>query len=56
MKMLIGWPQGIFLLLVFTSLGISIAKHGEATKHNGTACAVSTAITLALLWWGGFFG
>lgn len=52
----IGAPQLIYLALCILSLGYVIAKHGEARPPYSIGVAVtSLAITLPLLWWGGFF-
>jgi hypothetical protein len=53
---MIGWPEGIYLALVFVGIGIAIAKHGES---RGQYCAVSAVVNAALgmglLYAGGFF-
>ena len=53
-----GWPQYTYLALVFLSLGISIANHGqpETGKKNAWYSIIAMAIVLPLLWAGGFFG
>jgi hypothetical protein len=52
----IGWPQGIYLALVFLSLGIGIANHGRPRPpYNGGLHVVGVLIVLPLLYWGGFF-
>lgn len=54
--MVLGWPQGIYLALTAVGLGVTIAKHGEPKGNYSVGTAlVSLAITLPLLWWGGFF-
>lgn len=56
--MRLGAPQIIVLVIYIISLGIHMAKHGEPqnTKYNFWVGLFSTAINIALLWWGGFFG
>lgn len=52
----IGWPQGIMVVLLLLGTGSSIAKHGQPhDPYNGGMSFVSLLITLALLYWGGFF-
>lgn len=54
--MTIGWPQGIFLALIILSDGIALANHGEPKgNYNFFTSLVGTALTVSLLWWGGFF-
>jgi hypothetical protein len=50
-------PQIILLILVGMGLGIALVKHGEENKrkYNFWLEALSSAIMLALLYWGGFF-
>ena len=47
--------QFILLALMFLGLGVTIAKHGEPTEHDGWVTFISMIINLSLLWWGGFF-
>lgn len=55
--MIIGWPQGIYLVLITLSLGITIAKWGEPqTGTHGWGTIIGVAIVLPLLYLGGFFG
>ena len=55
--MTIDWPQGIYLVLLLLSLGLVLAKHGEPREpYNIWVTLFGTALTLALLYWGGFFG
>jgi len=50
-------PQIIVLVLIVLSLGINMAQHGtpKTGKNSFWVSLVSAAITLGLLWWGGFF-
>lgn len=50
-------PQIIYLLLLSTGLLLSANQHGKPKegKHNFWYQAISTLITLALLYYGGFF-
>lgn len=53
----IGWPQIIYIVLLSMSLGMSAAKHGERRPdYSFWNAVISAAVTLHLLWWGGFFG
>lgn len=51
-------PQLIFLALMALNMGVCIARFGQRkTDHyNGVDVFVGPAITLGLLYWGGFFG
>jgi len=52
----IGWPEGIFLFLLFFGLIITAQKHGEPrTSYNFPMALVSFMLTLFLLFIGGFF-
>lgn len=54
--MSIGWPEGIYLALVFMSLGIVATRNGEPRDpYSFGRQLFSTALALGLLWWGGFF-
>ncbi len=55
MSVNIGIPQAILLALYSMSLVISCVKDGEQSTIHWWASAISTAVTLALLMWGGFF-
>jgi len=50
-------PQIVYLLLMALGLGIAMERHGKpkADKYNFTIDLISTALSAALLWWGGFF-
>jgi hypothetical protein len=49
-------PQALVLALFCLSLGIVIAKHGQPhPNYNAGPAFLSVLMTLALLWWGGFF-
>lgn len=52
----LGWPQLIYIALMFLATGGALAKHGESKgTHNFGVALIADAITLSLLWWGGFF-
>ena len=56
--MKIGIPQTIMLATLAINLGIHM-KHHKAPHleyYNGWVMFFATAINIALLWWGGFFG
>lgn len=50
-------PQIIMIVLITLSVSRGVIKHGES---DGTVSApaniIGAILTLALLWWGGFFG
>ena len=49
-------PQIIYLSIVFIGLLIAANLHGkERTPHNFWVTLVATAITISLMYWGGFF-
>ncbi len=49
-------PQIVMIVIIALGLGFSLAKHGQPREnHNLTKDCISTAILLAILWWGGFF-
>jgi len=51
-------PQIILIILLAMSLSFNLIKHGEPRKaeYNFWITLFSTVMTVALLWWGGFFG
>lgn len=56
----IGWPQAIFLALMLVSLGHDLSQHGkpmapQAGTYSAWGTIVAMVLSLALLWWGGFF-
>ena len=53
----IGWPEGIYLAIVFLSAGLHLGRHGEAInmKYNFWGRLIAAAALLGLLYWGGFF-
>lgn len=53
--MIIGWPEGILLFLMVLGLGTNIAKHGELMERSAGASIIGFVLSVALLWWGGFF-
>lgn len=58
----IGWPQGIFIVIIFLKFIILVAKANgwrPVDKSTDAAYAVTCftypMITVGLLYWGGFF-
>ena len=49
-------PAIIYLALTLLGLLAAAHLHGRTTTVNFPARAVGTAITMGLLYWGGFFG
>ncbi len=52
-----GWPQGIYLVILFLGVCQHASKNGQPRTGSydlGTAL-ISAALILSLLWWGGFF-
>jgi hypothetical protein len=50
-------PPILMIALIAMGLGASLAKHGEprTMPHSFWVDAIASAITLAILHWGGFF-
>lgn len=55
MTLNIGAPQAILLALYFMSLVFNCVNDGEQSTTHWWANAISIAVNLALLMWGGFF-
>lgn len=55
MSVNIGIPQAILLALYIMSFAINCVKDGEQSTTHWWASAISIAVSLALLMWGGFF-
>lgn len=55
MSVNIGAPQAILLALYIMSFAINCVKDGEQSTTHWWASAISIAVELALLMWGGFF-
>lgn len=55
--MRIDWPQGIMLAIVFLNICVHASRNGEPRDghYDLGASMLSAAITIGLLWWGGFF-
>ena len=52
-----GWPQITMIVLIALGVGISLAKHGEPRgNHSFGASLFSAALSVGLLYAGGFFG
>lgn len=53
----LGAPQLIYLGLVVWNIVDETVKHGTPRPaHNVWTTLAGTAVSIALLWWGGFFG
>jgi len=53
-------PQVVMIVLIICGILIEIVNHGklkdvEACHYNGWRGFISALITVALLWWGGFW-
>lgn len=50
-------PQLILLGFMVLGLGVALAKHGQPRndKYNFGISLITSAIEIALLYWGGFF-
>lgn len=49
-------PQIVWLLLLFTAIGISLAKHGEPQEnYSFPQKVIGAALGASILYWGGFF-
>lgn len=55
--MTLHWPQLVILGLMAMSTGIAISRFGEQKRDNydWTDVLISPALTVFLLWKGGFF-
>ena len=53
----IGWPQGIYLALVFLMLCVTSSKNGQprTSKYDLGASLFGAGCVISLLYWGGFF-
>lgn len=53
-----GIPQIIIVILYALNVGIALAKHGEPKEGNYNVffTLIGAAISVGILWWGGFFG
>jgi hypothetical protein len=51
-------PQILLIMLFTLDAGITLAHHGKPKegKHNIVMTLIGTAIHVAILYWGGFFG
>lgn len=54
----LGTPQVIYLVLLLISTGIRIARYGEPKRdsYDFTDLVIAPALSISLLYWGGFFG
>lgn len=54
----IGWPEGIYIVLSFGGLGMSLARRGAGEppiEMTPGLQALAMVMSFTLLWWGGFF-
>lgn len=54
----IGWPEGIWLGFIIFNIVIAAIMDGEPkknAKHSFPITLVGSAISVGLLYWGGFF-
>jgi hypothetical protein len=56
--MSIGWPQGIYLALVFLTICGHASKNGQPREghYDLGLSLLNAALGGGLLFWGGFFG
>lgn len=55
MSLNIGVPQAIILAIYSMSLIVCCVNDGEQTTNHWWSSAISTAVILSILAWGGFF-
>ena len=55
MSVNIGAPQAIILALYFASLVVNCVSDGKQYTTHWWASAISIAVIIAILAWGGFF-
>ena len=50
-------PSIVILAMLFLSLGISLSEHGKPKTGNNNfwVSLIANSITIAILYWGGFF-
>ena len=50
----IGWPEGIYLVLLFIWLGMCITRDGQLKTGRHSFCydLINELTILGLLWWG----
>jgi LPXTG-motif cell wall-anchored protein len=50
-------PQIIMIILIVLGVGVDLERHGKPKtgEHNIGWSLFGAAVTVALLWWGGFF-
>lgn len=53
-----GWPQIAVITICAMGIGISLEQHGKPKEgvENVWTTIIATAVFMALLWAGGFFG
>lgn len=54
--MMIGWPQGIILVIYLLNIGASLANSARNKDLKWIGAIIGTLINVWLLTWGGFFG
>ena len=50
-----GIPQFILLILYTMSLGMRVYEASEKPDKSAWSAILAYAVTMGLLWWGGFF-
>lgn len=50
-----GIPQYILLILYTLSLGMRLHEEAEKPDKSAWSAVITYAVTMGLLWWGGFF-
>ena len=50
-------PQIIMIAILAISIGTNLSRHGEPQtgNHNIVHTIIGAAISVAILWWGGFW-
>lgn len=50
-------PQIVMIVAIAIALGINVAQHGKTKtgKYNIWDTVISRGLTVAILWWGGFW-
>lgn len=53
----IGWPEGLILLIIFLNICLAASYNGQPRKgtYNLGLQLFGSAISVSLLYWGGFF-
>ena len=51
----IGWPQGIYLVLLALGFLATALRHGKMETVDVWSRVIGICVALTLLYWGGFF-